>query len=336
MRIGVSVGNLAPVGFDAGACVAFAQAADGLGYDSVWVHDHVAVPRRRETPYPYAQGDSPATSQGPRADAQAFEPLVMMSALAAATDTVRIGVCVLAIPYRHPAVTAKMLATADLLSGGRVVLGAGTGWMREEFEALGLSAEQFRRRGDMTDEYLRAIKEMWTNTGPSFYRGRFLQFEDVGTFPKPLQVPHPPIVVAGGGEAAMVRTSRLGNGYQTIGVNPPELARQVDQLRAICLRDRRDPDEIEVHLMSTVRFTSQPLDGQDRRPLHGTAEQIAEDLVSYASAGLEHLVAVPSVDDEPDWARSRTAGAEKLAREVAPAFRRTQGQGAAAATVGTR
>ncbi len=312
MRFGVSVGNLAPAGTAVDACLEAARLADALGFDSAWVNDHVAVPR----PAPGAEG---ARGAG-YAARQPFEPLVMVAALAAATRRLQLGICVLAMPFRHPAVTAKMLATADRLSGGRVVLGAGTGWLREEFDALGLPPDHFAHRGAVTDDYLRAVKEIWTNTGPSSYRGRYVAFEDVGAYPKPLQRPHPPIVIAGAGRAALVRASRLGNGLQLAGDDPAQLAEHVEALRAVCRADRRDPDELAVYLLAAVRFTREPLPAEGRRPLAGSAEQIAEDLRAYGRAGLDHLVADPTVDDEPDPLFARRRGIERLAAEILPAF----------------
>ena len=315
MRFGVSVGNLAPAEGNIEGCLSTARQAEALGFDSVWVHDHLAVPVRVDSRYPYrADGRS-----GLSTDRQYFEPLVLMSALAAITERVRIGVCVLAMPFRHPAVTAKMLATADLLSEGRITLGAGSGWMREEFEALGLPAEHFDRRGAVTDEYVRAVKEMWTNTGPSQFVGRFVSFSDIGTYPKPLQRPHPPIVIAGNGPAGMRRASRLGNGFQSTGVSPSELAVQVQQLRDICRADRRDPDELEVFFLGGMRFTQEP--APPGRPLlTGTVEQVAEELRAYAAAGLHHLIATPSAEGETDSEAARTRGLELMAREILPAF----------------
>ncbi len=127
MKFGVSVGNIGAFGHNSGvdACLQVAQHADALGFDSIWVHDHVVIPQQIESRYPYNDSGDFARAW----DDDVYEPLVMMNALAAATDRVRIGVSVLVTPYRHPAVIAKMLATADLLSNGRIILGAGVGWM---------------------------------------------------------------------------------------------------------------------------------------------------------------------------------------------------------------
>lgn len=317
MKFGVPVGNFGAFGNDPGieGCLEVARRAEELGFDSIWVHDHVIIPESIEARYPYnATGDFPVTWE-----AEIYEPLVMMNALAAITKRVRIGVSVLVIPYRHPAVTAKMLATADQISGGRITLGAGVGWMRDEFEALGLPPEHFEHRGTVTSEYLAAMKEMWTNTGPSNFSGRFVQFSDVGTFPKPVQQPHIPIVIGGKGPAALRRASRLGNGFQAIAVTPEQLHKEVTALRAVCALDRRDPDELEISMLGGMRFTEQP-EGPDRDPLSGSVEQIAEDLRAFGKAGLNHLVATPFLAAGESQLERIGGGMELAAAELLPAF----------------
>jgi probable F420-dependent oxidoreductase len=328
MKFGISVGNGGAFGSANGidTCLDIARRAEELGYDSVWVHDHLVIPERIDAPYPYDTDGFPVPW-----DTDFYEPLVLMSALAAITTRVRIGSSVLVIPHRHPAVTAKMLAFADRLSGGRIVFGVGAGWMRDEFEALGLPAEHFDRRGAVTNEYLCAIKELWTNTGPSSYTGEFVEFHDVGAFPKPMQKPHPPIIIGGSGEHALRRASRLGNGYQAVSQTPTELAASVKQLRALCGRDRRDPDELEISLAQTMQITRMPL-GTGRAPLFGSLEQVAEDLRAYGIAGLDHLISTPLLEAESELNTDAErkgggdlldrvyAGMEYAARELLPAF----------------
>ena len=315
VQFGVSVGNGGAFGEGIDACLEVARWAEELGFDSVWVHDHVVVPRQLRTPYPYAESGEFVVPW----NADFHEPLVLLNALAAVTSKVQLGTSVLVMPYRHPAVVAKMLAAADRLSGGRVVLGAGVGWMRDEFEALGLPENAYSSRGAVTEEYLGAIKEMWTNTGPSNYAGRFVAFRNVGTFPKPIQKPHPPIVIGGKGEHALRRASLLGNGFQALMSDPEEFAREADGLRRFAQRDRRDPAELEVQLAHPVQLSEQAVEGR-RAPLMGSVEQVAEDLRRYARAGLEHLVATPSLAGAGTPLEAARAGLELFARELLPAF----------------
>ncbi|MCA9633508.1 MAG: LLM class flavin-dependent oxidoreductase, partial [Myxococcales bacterium] len=148
MRFGVSAANIQPTGAGANACIARARHAEAIGFDSVWVHDHVAPTRSVRTAYPYGSGEQ-ASERTPR---DYLEVLTMLSALAVATRRVQIGTCVLAAPYRHPAVVAKMGATADRLSGGRCLIGIGDGWQREEFDVLNVPGDHFDHRFAVTTD----------------------------------------------------------------------------------------------------------------------------------------------------------------------------------------
>jgi probable F420-dependent oxidoreductase len=279
------------------------------------VADHVVLPAAVASRYPYSA--TGVASFGPNTDV--YEPLVLISALAQLTERVEIGVAVLVVPMRHPLLTAKMLATADRLSGGRIILGAGVGWLREEFAALGLPPEHFDQRGAVTDDYLRAIKEAWLNTGPSRYTGEYVRFIDAGTFPHPVRAPHIPIWVGGKGPRAMRRAVRLGSGYLGIASDPEALRDEVAHLRQQAERDRRDPDELTVALSTGITVTRGPAPA-DRAALTGTPEQIAEGLRQYEDAGLQHLIA--NVRAEGDASLSATLEAmERLAEVVLPAAR---------------
>ncbi len=318
MRFGVGIGNIGAFGDPAGldACIEVAQAADQLGFDSIWTNDHIVLPANIGSRYPY--NDSGIFPGSPAS--RCFEPLVVMSALAAATTNVQIGCSVLVIPYRHPAVTAKMLAAADRLSGGRVVLGAGVGWMAEEFEALGLPPEHFEHRGSVTNEYLRAMKEMWTNTGPSSFHGEYVQFENVGVYPKPAQEGGIPIVIGGNGINAWRRASRWGDGFHAAFQGVEDLTREVAGVHAACQRDRRDPAELEISMLSQIRLTDVTWPEGDRPLLSGSPDDIAVDLLAYGKAGLEHLIATPTIRAESQLKRV-LRGMEVMAAEILPAFR---------------
>ncbi|MGD9891186.1 MAG: TIGR03619 family F420-dependent LLM class oxidoreductase [Dehalococcoidia bacterium] len=317
MKIGITVRNLGGFGAEAGgihACLDIARSAEALGYDSVWVADHVILPVEATARYPYNEsGRISATYR----DA-VYDPLVLISALAQATERVEIGVAVLVIPYRHPLMTAKMLATADQLSGGRVILGAGVGWLEDEFTALGLPPEHFAHRGSVTNDYLRAMKEAWLNTGPSWYQGRYVRFTDAGTFPHPVRQPHIPIWAGGKGEQVLIRAARLGNGYIAIASDPATLREEVEQLRRFAEADRRDPSELTVAMTGAITVTASPA-GTDRAPLTGTPQQIVEGLNQYVEAGLQHLVATIRAVGDTSLEATRTA-MEQVAREVRPAL----------------
>jgi probable F420-dependent oxidoreductase len=315
VKVGVLVQNFA--GFpetqrSTRACIDFAVHAESVGFDSVWVTDHIVLPRERKALYPHNDsGTFPYSWQQ-----DIHDPLVLMGALAQATDRVEIGVAVLVIPYRHPLTTAKMLATADQLAEGRVVLGAGVGWLHDEFEALGLADDVFEHRGSVTEDYLQAMREAWTADGAASYDGPHVRFRDVGTYPRPARSPHIPIWVGGKGDRALRRAVRLGDGYLAISSDPMVLRAEVSRLHALAEQADRDPDELTVALIDGIVVTPSPL-GADRSPLHGTAEQIVEGISAFADAGLRHLVA--GVRSAGDGSFAASIGAlDVVAADVLP------------------
>jgi probable F420-dependent oxidoreductase len=271
---------------DPTAIGALAQTAEQLGFDAVWISDHVVVPTEINSSYPYsADGSFPTEPTQPY-----LEPLSALGFLAGITHTVRLGVAVLVMPYRHPLLTGKMIATLDNLSGGRIDLGIGAGWMREEFEALGISNDIYEHRGSATDEQIRILKSVWTEETAA-YDGRFYRFPRLGAHPHPAQKPHPPIWVGGHTPPALRRTARLGDGWLPIGGRPPadlppqEVRESIAKIRAEAQRIGRDPGAIRVKFDATVDFNA--TGGQ---PFSGSSERIAEQLQSYLEVGVESLL----------------------------------------------
>jgi probable F420-dependent oxidoreductase len=184
--------------------IGFARRVESLGFDSVWVSDHVVIPFTIRSRYPYnATGDFPLSPSTPF-----LEPLTALAVVAGATERVRLGTSVLVLPHRHPVLLAKMLATLHALAPGRVILGAGVGWMREEIELLGASYE---RRGAWSDEALRVIRACWSEARPSF-AGEFFRFDPVGFEPRPAPGALP-IWIGGHTPAALRRVATLGDGW---------------------------------------------------------------------------------------------------------------------------
>lgn len=267
-----------------------AQAAEALGYDAVWVSDHLVIPARIESTYPYSP--SGAFRMGPTAPY--LEPLVALAYLAGCTQRIRLGTHVLILPYRHPVATAKVVATLDVLSGGRVDLGVGVGWMREEFEAL--SQTYFDRRGAVTDEQIRILRALWTGELPAF-EGEFYRFAPLGAHPHPVQRPHPPIWVGGHTRAAIRRAARLGDGWLPIGARPPadlppeEIAAGARALRREARKAGRDPAAIRLGFSTGVTLTDTPTGAQaDRRPFQGSPEEVAADIHRYRAVGIDRFV----------------------------------------------
>jgi len=196
------------------------------------------------------------------------------------------------VPYRNPILTAKMLATLDVLSKGRLTVGVGVGWMEEEFEAL--DAPPFDQRGAVTNEYLLAFKELWTSDNPSF-DGDFCRFSDLTFLPKPLQKPHPPIWVGGQSQLAIRRAAELGNAWHPVGavpaapLEPEELSESVALLHRYADRAGRDPEKIEVAMKVPLYDTAlAPAGG--RRRFSGSPDEALQDLQVYSALGVSDLI----------------------------------------------
>ena len=219
------------------AAVALAQAAEAAGCDSIWTVEHVVVPAGYVSEYPYAKdGKMP----GGREDFDIPDPLIWLTYVAAATEKIRLGTGVMIMPQRNPLVTAKAVATLDRLSEGRVILGVGSGWLEEEFQALGVS---FDDRGARTDEYLQAMQLAWASDIAS-YEGKFVDFSNVYSRPQPVNN-HVPIVVGGHSKRAARRAGELGDGFFPGRGHPDELSALFDHARRCAERAGRDPNQLE-------------------------------------------------------------------------------------------
>lgn len=213
-----------------------ARAADRLGYDVVWTAEHLVFPREIRSPYPYG-GKFPYDVDDPILDVA-----TTLAWVAAQTTRVRLGSSVVVLPYHHPVALAKALATVDVLSGGRLLLGVASGWLREEFELLGVP---FAERGARTDEGIALLKHLWTAERIDF-QGRFFCLRDAAQAPKPLQKPHPPIWIGGDGAAALRRVARVGDGWVAAPRSREHLAASIATIRREAERAGRDPASIGV------------------------------------------------------------------------------------------
>jgi probable F420-dependent oxidoreductase len=246
--------------------------AEQLGYDSAWVSDHVVVPRENIKNF----GET------------IFDPLVTLGVLAGATSRVRLGTTVLIVPYRNAVVTAKMVSSLDALSGGRLVLGVGAGWVAAESAMLGVP---FKERGAMTDEYLRAMQELWTSAKPSF-AGTYTRFDNLVFEPKPVQKPHPPIWVGGHSAAALRRTARFGAAWHPINRPPDELRAGRAEIARLCREQGRPAPALT--LRNDIRILrageSAPASTHAGRVLAGEPAALVEQIRELAECGVEHLV----------------------------------------------
>ena len=288
-----------------------ATRAEEWGFDHLWVTDHIVLPVQISSEYPYASdGAYPFGREEPYCDA-----LSTLCYLAGCTQNIKLGTHVLILPYRNPILTAKMVSTLDYMSGGRVILGVGAGWLEEEFQALGLNT--FAERGKVTNEYIRIFKELWTKDDPEF-RGQYHQFSGIKFHPKPVQKPHPPVWIGGHTPAALKRAASLGDGWMPIGLRPPaelepeELAELVDGLREMAGEAGRSEDEVAIAFSATLAFDPAP--GGNRRTLTGTAEEIGADIVLYGQVGVEHFI----FSFQGKNLEQMLENMERFAREVKP------------------
>ncbi len=269
---------------------AVAQAAERAGFDFLSVSDHVVVPANLQSKYPYSPtGAFSAAEQG-----YCLDQLATIAFLSGCTERLRLLASVMVVPHRPAMLTAKMLSTIDVLSNGRLILGAGAGWMKEEFALLGAP---FEERGKLTDEYLAAFRELWTKDDPA-YSGKHVSFSGVMFYPKPMQNPLP-IWIGGESPAALRRTIRFadawypGNNSQTMPLDTPaRLAAGIAHLRRACEAAGRDPATIDVALLVQNYFEWEPhkiADGSARRLYTGSADDMAADTAALAAIGVSHV-----------------------------------------------
>ena len=260
--------------------LAFSRRMEALGYDSLWASDHVVIPHTIRSRYPYSD-----TGQFPLPpDANFLEPLTTLALVAGVTERVRLGTTILVLPHRHPVLAAKSLATLDHLSGGRVVLGAGVGWMREEIELLGAP---FDRRGAWSDEAIRVMRACWRDERTRF-RGEFFAFDDVGVFPKPTRGDIP-IWIGGHTPRALRRVVALADGWHAAFPSADALERGISLLRQECERQGRRFSDLTITVRAGLSLRSTPA-GTDRKAMQGSPEQILADLARYRALGVSSVL----------------------------------------------
>ncbi|MFF7215382.1 LLM class flavin-dependent oxidoreductase [Streptomyces sp. NPDC008238] len=266
MRIGVNVPNFGP-GTDPGVLRDWARTVEGLGFDLLMVSDHVVITPDVAEQYP----------------APFYEPFTTLSWLAGVTDRIRLGTTVLILPYRHPLLTARMAANLNMLSGGRLVLGVGVGWAREEFAALGVP---FERRGALTDEHLTVLREAWKDGA------------DYAGAPVPLWI-------GGNSAAARRRAVRVGDAWHPLRFTVPWLREAVGGLGAQAREQGRPVPALAPRI--ALRLTAEPLTGPDRLAGQGTLEQVTADLGELRALGADIVVLDPFNGDPREILRPRTA-----------------------------
>jgi probable F420-dependent oxidoreductase len=289
VKIGIHVPQWGPDANREGV-LTVARLADDAGLDSVWVADHLVYPLRSKSTYPYRDDGVPFAAED-----GFLEAFTTLAAIAGATKHVALGTSVLVLPMREPLQVAKTIATLDVLSGGRVVLGIGVGWWAEEFRVLGA---QFERRGRRMDAQIAVMRALWQGGAVSRH-GEFYDFDDVVCEPRPVQPGGPPVLIGGMGAAGRRRAGRIGDGWHALGSHAPTLADgMADVRRSACEAGR---DERELIFSTSAGLPPDP-------------ERAARRLLRLREAGLDQVVLnVPS-----NSVAETCAGIEHLANAVLP------------------
>lgn len=290
MDFGLHLGTRGAAGSPEGLR-AIAQTADRLGYAYLGFSDHIVFTRQSGSKYPYsADGRHPVLGTG-----YCLDQIGCLTYAAAVTTRIRLLTSVMVVPHRPPLQTAKALATADVLSNGRVTVGAGVGWLAEEMAALG--SPPYEHRGAASNEYIEAFRKLWTEREPA-YDGKFVTIRDVVFEPKPVQPGGIPIWIGGEGKAARRRAGRLGDGWYPTIRNPNEPLDAPDKLAASLADVKReaeaagrDPEKLDVAMFAPGLSIGKAVmkDGA-RVTFTGSKEDIAADARGYAAAGVKHIL----------------------------------------------
>ena len=266
-----------------------AKRAEELGYESLWFPEHLVFPVESQSVYPYGDRDRGAPLPG----TYLVDPFIAMSYVAALTSRIRLGTAVYILPLRNPITTARAVATLDVLSQGRVLLGIGAGWLKEEFEVTG---EPFDNRGGRMDEMMQILKQLWTEPTVSF-QGKFYSFPPVGFEPKPVSAPIP-LLVGGETRAALRRAARLGDGWFGMGHTPESARERVQQLRELRAQAGREREPFEVTVGCSGPATP-------------------ERLKQYQDAGVHRVtLAARALSGEGRTVEAALEGVERFADEV--------------------
>jgi probable F420-dependent oxidoreductase len=281
-----------------------AQRAEHLGYDGIWVSDHIVIP----------------SSAVGRFGSMFYEPLTVLAFAAAVTSKVRLGTTVLILPYRNPLVTAKMLATLDVLSGGRVMAGMAVGWTEDEFKALGVP---FKERGALSDEYIAAFKVLWTQDRPEFH-GHYVRFENIAFEPKPVQKPHIPIWIGGNSKRAIRRAVALGDCWHPTRPLVEDVKAGVAYLREVCAQRGREPNTLMIAVRQPLKFYDGAEASVRRRPLLGSTQKIVDDIGHYRDTGVQSMM-LDTFYSAPELEHQTIEGVletiERFAADVMPKYR---------------
>ena len=283
MKIGFSLPNIGPIG-TAEAITRVAQRAEALGYSSVWTIERLLYPVKLQVPYP-------GTPDGslPEIYKQVLDPLDALTYVAAQTKKIRLGTSVLDMPYHNPVVLARRLTTIDVLSNGRLCVGLGLGWSKDEMDATGAD---MKKRGPLADEFLPLLKAIWT-TNPVEFHGKFFNLPKSYINLKPVQKPHPPIYLGAFAPVALKRLANLADGWIPVFLPVPVMAEMFGSIKQMAKEAGRDSADLVMVVHAILEITEKPL-GKDRVIFSGSLEQISEDVRGCAKIGADEVFFDPA------------------------------------------
>jgi probable F420-dependent oxidoreductase len=296
MRIGFVLPQVGPAASPQ-AVVHVAQRAEALGYDGLWVTERLLYPLKPQTPYA-------ATPDGslPEPYKYVLDPLETLTFAAAHTQRIALGTSVLDMPFYNPVLLARRLTTLDVLSGGRLRIGFGQGWSKDEYEAVGISPRGLGRRGD---EFIQVLKTIWT-TDPVEFHGHYFHVPKSIIQPKPVQKPHPPIYLAAFSPGALKRAATLANGWNPTGMPLDGMTQMMATLRSMAQAAGRNPAALEIVVRANLSITPQPL-GKERWIFSGAPDEIKADIDAVRALGVSELffdaVFSPGIRTEGDFLR---------------------------------
>jgi probable F420-dependent oxidoreductase len=273
-----------------------ARLVESLGYESLWIPEHPVIPANMKTPFPFTPDNKLPEHYATWAD-----PFIGLAVAAAVTKKIKLGTGICLLPEREPLITAKAVASLDLFSGGRVLLGVGAGWLREETEAMGA---KFGTRWKQTRETVEAMRLLWTQREAS-YEGEIIRFPPVRCEPKPVQKPHPPVILGAHGPKALERVARTYDGWMPLMDSPDELKRDVAIIRKLAIEHGRKPDAIQI---------SPLVDPKENGPS-------ADDMKRFRDAGVSRIVLL----SQKTVAATAAGKALELARHFVQVIERAHG-----------
>jgi probable F420-dependent oxidoreductase len=305
MKLGFNVPNLGPAASPENV-IKIAQKAEELGYDSIWTTERLLVPVNPKAGYGGMAG-----VPIPEQYKVQLDPLDTLSVVAAVTKRTRLGTSVLDLPFYNAALLARRLTTIDVFSGGRLTIGFGVGWCPEEFDAVGVSIHQ---RGKRADEALDMFKAIWTKD-PVEFQGSIWKIPPSYIQPKPVQKPHPPILMAAFAPAAMKRIATKADGWLPVGLPVPAMKQMWEGIRGMAKEAGRDPSKLQLIVRANVSISSEP--GPEGRFIFtGSEEQIKQDIADVRDMGADELHFDPTTGAQGGTAQSWSEAIERI-RELA-------------------